>query len=280
MDSLLPPSSPPPESPLNDITPPSSPPETPQPPVSTLPPTTPSPEHDEYYGLLGEPSSVYSSPIHRGRRVTTRIPIKRKRDLSPVEEDEYERKRRKLDEAAARARVEEEARLSKALIAIGEAGYETLGQFITSLLSTKHAHHSSRVTKMLQSQGHTLLDQISTRIPISVMNWANEKVTEQHHIEARNLFKSFHHGQKSSVRELISDFSMISVMEKCTLVAPRLTSLLITLTRRSDEDTSAGCIEESARRRRDPTLVSLPLISCRSFLTYLFFLIRWSLRHS
>ncbi|KAJ7692638.1 hypothetical protein B0H14DRAFT_2419764, partial [Mycena olivaceomarginata] len=157
------------------------------------------------------------------------------------------------DEEAQR-KAEATYRITQVLGAAKAAGYRTLHEFLSELITTKDQHQSSQVSQMLIFHGHELLDLIRKRQPEMVSQWISKAAGGVLAEEGTQLAQLLRPPQGQSVTATLQSFSLERILADAEDIAPTLCALLKMLTRGCDEDTvnSAG--------RRDVDLVVTTVI--------------------
>lgn len=106
-------------------------------------------------------------------------------------------------------------------------GYETLFEFLKSLLSTRERAMSSQVTQMVERHAIELLDLIKTRDgKDGTETWIKTHFEQVINAEMDKITQLLRPERKGDVSTILEDFSLEQILEHATEVAPNLRELV------------------------------------------------------
>ncbi|KAJ6530447.1 hypothetical protein B0H10DRAFT_1861914 [Mycena sp. CBHHK59/15] len=162
---------------------------------------------------------------------------------------------------AERAREEESerratsaARIRHVLDAVKTAGYKTLHEFLTDLITTKDQHQSSQVSQMLINHGQELLDIIRSRQPVLVSQWVTRVAGEILKEEGAKLAQYLRPSQGQGISTTLANFSLERILANAEAIAPTLCFLLRSMTR---EETGDNGPAKEKRRNIDLVVTTI-----------------------
>ncbi|KAJ6563464.1 hypothetical protein B0H10DRAFT_2239438 [Mycena sp. CBHHK59/15] len=180
-------------------------------------------------------------PQKRTRRVaqpvTAASQMEARRQWESGQQEEAEARAEFLAERAreeeAERRATSAARIRHVLDAVKTAGYKTLHEFLTDLITTKDQHQSSQVSQMLINHGQELLDIIRSRQPVLVSQWVTRVAGEIFKEEGAKLAQYLRPSQGQGISTTLANFSLERI-----LATPRLLLLLCTNEKSSEYQTT------------------------------------------
>ncbi|KAJ6582743.1 hypothetical protein B0H10DRAFT_2235208 [Mycena sp. CBHHK59/15] len=183
-------------------------------------------------------------PQKRTRRVaqpvTAASQMEARRQWESGQQEEAEARAEFLAEQAreeeAERRATSAARIRHVLDAVKTAGYKTLHEFLTDLITTKDQHQSSQVSQMLINHGQELLDIIRSRQPVLVSQWVTRVAGEILKEEGAKLAQYLRPSQGQGISTTLANFSLERILANAEAIAPTLCFLLRSMTREETGD--------------------------------------------
>ncbi|TDL13616.1 hypothetical protein BD410DRAFT_735116, partial [Rickenella mellea] len=128
--------------------------------------------------------------------------------------------------------------------------FDTLHEFILSLLDTNDQQLSAQVSRMLGAHGHEILDLIREKRPDIANSWAHGVTNEIYQAEANKLAKLLRPEAGQDISNLLEKFSLEELLTECKFVAPNFCSVLDTV----------GHDQANPSERRDHSLVLITVV--------------------
>ncbi|KAJ6543340.1 hypothetical protein B0H10DRAFT_1854245, partial [Mycena sp. CBHHK59/15] len=135
------------------------------------------------------------------------------------------------------------------------AGYKTLHEFLTDLITTKDQHQSSQVSQMLINHGQELLDIIRSRQPVLVSQWGYQGCRGNFKEEGAKLAQYLRPSQGQGISTTLANFSLERILANAEAIAPTLCFLLRSMTREETGDNGPA-----KEKRRNVDLVVTTII--------------------